>query len=369
MNKQTELLHKLAQLVDTLGTAPTLATMPRRGFEDKGIAGPTAAHFIEEVHVPYNFAYMTFTTGTTAFQNVVGVTYEEIEGRIEASRKAFSFVGIKKGDHALVTYAPLINVFAAQALRDYGLTWNFLKRSSRDSLLLSLCRDKPAVIIGESSFLRVTLADAVNLGFADMLPKDCKVLCTGTSLDLDLLTIAERFNWKIHDLYGCQEFGWLTLDGLPLREDITLIPSPCGEQYRELVAGGLPMADSFLVSESGHLCNRAGTILTYRRERTHPEYEVHVRATTFPDTAMVARTARSILRIKGRVIKVSPDCRCNATATVLELVPSLGRDSTPSQMDIVIEGSAKTRLFDTLALSVSKLQETGKTDPTWIKKR
>ena len=369
MTDHTQKLNKLAGLVDLLGTAPTLEGMPRRTLKDKGIAGPTAAHFIEEVHVPYNLAYMTFTTGTTAFQNVVGVTYEEIEGRIEASHRAFSLAGVKKGDHALVTYAPLVNVFPAQALGGYGLTWGFLKRSSRDALLLSLCRDKPTVIIGESSFLRVTLNDAVNLGFADMLPRDCIALCSGTPLDLDLLTVAERFNWHIHDLYGCQEFGWLTLDGVPLREDVTLIPSPCGEQYRELAAGGLPTADSFLVSESGHLCNRAGKILTYRRERTQPEYEVYVRATTFPDTAIAQRTARSILRIKGRVVKVPPDCRCNAPATVLALAPSLCGSDSSARPNILIEGPVKTRLFDTLALSVSKLKETGKSDPAWVKRR
>ena len=368
MTDHTQKLNRLAELVDMLGTAPTLAAMPRRGLEDKGVAGPTAAHFIEEVHVPYNFAYMAFTTGTTAFQNVVGVAYEEMEGRIEASHRAFSLAGIKRGAHALVTYAPLINVFAPQALRDYDLTWSFLKRSSRDALLLSLCRDKPAVIIGESSFLRATLADAVNLGFADMVPKDRIALCSGTPLDLDLLTIAERFNWRIHDLYGCQEFGWLVLDGIPLREDVALIASPHGEQYRELVVGGLPMADSFLVSESGHLCNRSGKILTYRRERTQPEYEVRVRATTLPDTAIAERTARSILRIKGRVVKVLPDCRCNAPATVLELTPGLDVNGLPHPA-VCIEGPVKTRLFDTLALSVSRLGETGKTDPAWIKRR
>ncbi|MFQ9936695.1 MAG: hypothetical protein ACLRXQ_12685 [Phascolarctobacterium faecium] len=38
---------------------------------DKGIAGPTAAHVIEDVHTPLNLAYLTFTTGTSAFQNIV----------------------------------------------------------------------------------------------------------------------------------------------------------------------------------------------------------------------------------------------------------------------------------------------------------
>lgn len=52
------------------GTGPLLAEMPRRTLADKGIAGPTAAHVIEELHTPLNLAYTTFTTGTTAFQTL-----------------------------------------------------------------------------------------------------------------------------------------------------------------------------------------------------------------------------------------------------------------------------------------------------------
>ena len=35
--------------------------------------------------------------------------------------------------------------------------------------------------------------------------------------------------------HGCQEFGWLILDGLPLREDISLVAAPqavTGGSYR-----------------------------------------------------------------------------------------------------------------------------------------
>lgn len=369
MSTPTSPLDKLAQLVDILGTAPTLESMPRRSLEDKGIAGPTAAHFIEEVHVPYNFAYMSFTTGSSAFQNIVGVTYEDIADRLLASYELFHRVGIQKGAHALITYAPLLNVYVPQALKEYDMTWSFLKRSSRDALLLALCQRQPQVVIGESSFLRVALEDAINLGFAALLPKDCIVLCSGTPLDLELLTIAQRFGWQIHDLYGCQEFGWLVLDGVPLREDITLAPSPCGAQFKELVVGGLPMADSFLINESGHLCNRQGKILTYRRERTHPEYEVHVKATPYANASFAGRIARSILRIKGRVVKICPDCQYNAQATVLEMVPSHCLGSPSQQSLMTITGPEKTRLFDSLALSVQKLKESGKTDPAWTKKQ
>lgn len=40
----------LEWLVDAQQGIPTLAEMPRRTLSDKGIAGPTAAHVIEEIH-------------------------------------------------------------------------------------------------------------------------------------------------------------------------------------------------------------------------------------------------------------------------------------------------------------------------------
>lgn len=370
-----ERLNELAMLIDDFGTAPTLDEMPKRTLEDKGIAGPTAAHVIEEVHVPLNLAYVTFTTGSTAFQNIVGVTYQEIEGRIAAAHKAFELAGIERGIHALVTYAPLANVFPAKAFADYGMTWKFLRRSSRDALILDLCRDKPKLVAGESSFLRATLVDAVSLGYEDLIPRDITVFCAGTPLDLEFLPVAEKYGWKVHDLYGCQEFGWLTLDGIPLRDDITLAPSPVGEHYREIVVGGLPLADSCPYSESGHVCNREGKIITYRRERTNPEYEVYVAATTFSNPTNIERTARTILRIKGRVVKVRPDIEFNAKTTVLQLVsgapviaPAEGNCTAP-EVALTIEGPEKTKLFDIMVQAQMDLQNNQKTDPTWTKGR
>lgn len=363
-------LDELANLIDDFGTAPTLEEMPRRSLADKGIAGPTAAHVIEETHVPLNLAYVTFTTGSTAFQNIVGVTYQEIESRVAASRKAFELAGLPRGAYALITYAPLANVFPATAFAEYDLTWEFLKRSSRDALILALCRDKPDMLAGESSFLRATLVDAASLGYADLIPRGIIVFCAGTPLDLEFLPVAEKYGWKVHDLYGCQEFGWLTLDGVPLRDDISFAPSPRGGQHREMVVGGLPLADSFPYAESGHVCNPAGKIITYRRERTAPEYEVHVAATTFSNPTTAERTARTILRIKGRVVKIRPDIVCSAPATVLHLVsgaPAAGGKAPAPAM--VIEGPEKTRFFDIMAQAQRDLQANAKTDPTWAKRR
>ena len=125
------LLQEISLLVEDFGSAPKLEEMPKRTLADKGIAGPTAAHVIEDVHTPLNLAYLTFTTGTSAFQNIVGVTYAELPARIRASVRILERAGLKRGDKLLVTYPPLVNVFSGQALKDFGLKWSFLVRSSR----------------------------------------------------------------------------------------------------------------------------------------------------------------------------------------------------------------------------------------------
>ncbi|SCM70798.1 acyl carrier protein [Desulfovibrio sp. 86] len=361
-------LENLAAVVEKFGSAPTIADMPRRTLADKGINGPTAAHVIEEVHSPYNLAYLTFTTGSSAFQNIVGVTFEELPDRKRATQKALEMANISRGAHALVTYAPLVNVYSAQALHEYGMTWSFLLRSSRDALIVALCRDKPKVLIGESGFLKVALEDVANLGLAEAMPRDCIVLCSGTPLDLDIIPLAQKYGWQIHDLYGCQEFGWIALDGRPLRDDISLVPSPLGDDYKELVLGGLPLADSFIIGAGGHECNSSGQILTYRRKRTHPEYEVLITATTFSDPTIIEKAARSILRIKSRVVKVHPHIKCNAEATEMQLVTNMALTERDAKPAATITGPQKTRLFDSLVEAQIAFQKAGKTDPTWVKK-
>jgi hypothetical protein len=369
----SSILRDLEIMVDEFGTAPTLETVERRTLVDKGIAGATAAHVIEEIHTPFNLAFLSFTTGSTAFQNIVGVTHAELPERAKASLKALMLAGVLPGSHILISYAPLVNVFPAAALTQHGLTWNFPRRSSRDAFLLSLCKDKPVVVLGESSFIRAALADACSLGLEGEIPRGIIVFTAGTTLDLDLLPVAEKFGWRVHDLYGCQEFGWLTLDGIPLRNDVSLIASPHHELYREVVVGGLPMGDSFPVSASGHVCRDdgepAGEIITYRRQRTHPEYEVYVAATTLGSAETIGRVARTIVRIKGRVVKVRPDVRLNAPATVLELVPGVAELGCCPDVATVITGPEKTLMFDLMVQAQLDLQQTAKTDPTWHKTR
>lgn len=362
-----DLLLELSDLVEEFGSSPKLEEMPRRSLLDKGINGPTAAHVLEEIHTPLNLAYVTFTTGSSAFQNIVGVTHAELPARIAASKQALIKAGITKGDKILVTYPPLVNVFSKQALEDYGVEWFFLKRSSREAALAALYEYKPQVILGESSFLRVMLEDARTLNVIAELPRDMIFLTAGTPLDLELLPIAkDTINAKVYDLYGCQEFGWLAINGELLRDDIELValPSVNSSELYELVVGGLPMGDSFPVSKTGHICNTAGKLITYRRERTYPEYEVLIKETTLASKTTAERLARTILRIKGRVVKVSPELKTNAKKTVLALIPciNLGKIIEP----LLIKD--KTKMFDDLLTAQLNYQQSSKADPVWIKR-
>lgn len=363
-----DILQEMSMLVDEFGSAPKIEEMPRRTLADKGICGPTAAHVIEEVHTPLNLAYLTFTTGSSAFQNIVGVTHAELPERIQAGKKALALAGIKAGDRLLFTYPPLVNVFSKQALDEYGVSWTFLKRSSRDAFLVALYEEQPQVVIGESSFLRVAVEDAKSIGILAQLPQALIMLTAGTPLDLELLSVVDKYlpAAKVHDLYGCQEFGWLALNGELLRDDILLVPS-CGNDSGEfeVVVGGLPMGDAFPVASSGHVCNNNGKLITYRRRRSYPEYEVLVRQTTLSSAVTVERAARSILRIKARVVKVPPDVVTGAEHTVLELVPALGE----TELRIKICGPEKTKMFDSLVQAQLDYQQSSKADPVWIKRR
>ena len=356
-------IGELADYVRNFSTAPSLDKMPSRTLIDKGINGPTNAHVIEELHTPFNLAYVTFTTGTSAFQNITGVTWEEISGRTEASRRALGMAGIKKGDTLLVSYPPLVNVFSKTALEACGLKWFFPEVSSRDALLLSLIRDRPSAVIGESSFLRSCLESAVKLDIAGELPQGIIFLAAGTPLDEEFPETAHRIaRGKVHDLYGCQEFGWLTLDGVPLRDDISLIGAEDG--YSDLVAGGLPTGDRFPTGGKGHRCNQEGKILTYLRKRTVPEMEVTVLETTAAAAETAERLCRTILRIKARIVRAAPNLRTGAAQTVLSLKP-FNSDCPP----YIINTAEKTMLFDTLLESQLAYQKQSKTDPAWLKNR
>ena len=365
----SSILSEMSSLVKEFGSAPTFEEMPRRTLADKGIAGPTAAHVIEEVHTPLNLAYITFTTGSSAFQNIVGITYAEMPQRIKAAFTVLERAGLKAGDEVLVTYPPLVNVFSGEAMKQYGLKWSFLVRSSRDAFLAALYEKKPKAVIGESSFIRASLEDAKHMGVAGDLPKGVILLTAGTPLDLELLPVAEEvLQSRVHDLYACQEFGWLAMDGVPVRNDITLLPGTGaeGRELRELVVGGIPVGDAFPISESGHVCDSNGKIITYRRERSYPEYEVIVKATTLTSKVTLDRVARSILRLKGRIVKVSPDVVTSAAHTVLELRPD--QVTGAGKPSYIIEGPEKTECFDSMVQAQLDYQQNSKADPVWKKR-
>lgn len=90
-------ISTLEWLVQAQQGIPSFSEMPRRTLADKGIAGPTAAHVIEEIHTPLNLAMVTFTTGSSAFQNIVGVTWCELPLRTEAGKRVLQGCGVTTG--------------------------------------------------------------------------------------------------------------------------------------------------------------------------------------------------------------------------------------------------------------------------------
>ncbi len=360
-----DLSKEIARLSQEFGAAPAKEEMPRRTLADKGIDGPTAAHVVEEVHVPLNLAYVTFTSGSTAFQNIVGVTDAELPERVTASKRALEKMGLRREDRLLVTYPPLVNVFSKRALDEYGVTWSFLERSSRDAFLSAMLENPPRAVIGESSFLRAALEDALRLGIAPSMPQGTIVVSSGSRMDLELLPVVERvLGGEVHDLYGCQEVGWIAVDGCPVRDDVVLLPvsDARGHAAYEVVVGGLPIGDRFPALAEGHICDTNGKLITYGGERTSPEFEVVLKETTLHAELSAYRVARTILRIKGRVVKVAPDLVVRAPRTVLEVGDPSGGEK------FRIEGPEKMLFFDAIARAQVDYQANRKNDPTWTKR-
>ncbi len=355
-------IEELWEMIRNFGSGPLLEEMPRNTLWDKGIAGPTAAHRIEEIHTPLNLSYITCTTGSSAFQNIVGVTQAELPARIAAGRKALAGCGLKAGDCLVITYPPLVNVFARQALDEAGITVRFICRPSRDALLLELCSFQPKAVLGESSFLRAALVDAKRLNLWKSLPKGLTVIAAGTPMDPELgHLLADLPGAELHDLYGCQEFGWLVLDGVSLRKDVVVWDSGRKDRRVHLLAGGLPTGDCFLLGKNP--LNPSGTILTQSGVRAEVEPEVTVLETSLSDPITAYRTARSILRIKGKIIRVSSSLLCGQPNTKLRLqIPG-----QPEYLDL--NRPEQTKLFDDLAQAQKQYQREGKNDPVWNKVR
>jgi hypothetical protein len=353
-------LKILKEIMDSIDDVPTLDKMPRRALSDKGINGPTSAHVIEEVHTPFNYEYITFTTGTSAFQNIVGVLKYEIPERVKASHKALSLSNVKKGDRLLVTYPPLVNVFSKEALESYGLKWKFLEKSSRDAVIYSICRDGIDVVIGESSFLRATIEDAKKSGLIKYFPKKLTFITAGTALDTEILeSIKGVGDYQVHDLYGTQEFGWICLDGIPLRDDISLIKSGTKNAF-DLIVGGVPTGDRFIVDSSGHLCNRAGKIITYSKERVAKEYECIILETILSSRTTVERVAKTVLRSKSKVVRVDQDIKLSSEKNIVGL-----KYYDEDEIHVIDD---KTKFLDDIIMGQLDYQSHGKKDPVWTKR-
>lgn len=356
------LLEMMAEQLAQFGTGPMLEEMPHCTLQEKGIAGSTAAHRIEEIHTPLNYAYITCTTGSSAFQNIVGVTHQELPARTEAGMRALSLAGVHPGDKVLICYPPLVNVFSHPALVNYGVQVEFIPRPSRDGFLVQLCTGKPQAVIGESSFLRAALLDAKKLGLWEEIPKDLVLIAAGSPLDGELFEVAAQLpGATLHDLYGCQEFGWLVLDGEPLREDIILWQPVPEDARHQLLVGGIATGDSFLLGK--HPLGLHGNIRTDTCKRADVEYESTILQTSAADPETVCRAARSVLRMKGRIVRVSPELVCKADSSRVEI-------SMPGREErLVVEGPARTKLWDDLLEAQKAYQREAKTDPIWNKKR
>lgn len=349
--------------LDVFDFEPTIDTMPRQPLHERGLQGPSVAHKIEELHTPSNIAFTTFSTGTGSLQNVIGVVEEEIAARSRASMAAFEIIGLREDDSLLVTYPPLVNVFPVEALRARKIQVCYLHRSSRASLLEYLRHERPSAIIGESSFIYAAMKDAAVLGFDGVFDEHTQIITAGTPLNLDMYETARTRRIRVHDLYGCQEFGWIACDGIPLRKDLSFIPVK--KELHEVIVGGLPTGDCVPISESGHICNRNGRIITYRIERSPEELDVIIKASKLKSEDTVRRVAKSILRLKAKKVYVSPSLVVGAANTVLELKSSAYNKNL--SINVCIDSAEKTELFDAIADAQNLYQKNHRYNEVWSK--
>ena len=340
---------------------PSLREMPRRTLEEKGIAGPTLAHVIEEIHTPANLAFVTFTTGTTAFQNPTGITCEELPAREDAARAALSAAGIQRGSRLLVTYPLLVNLFTKKVLEEWEITVRFLARSNRDSFLAELCGGEADAVLGESSFLRSSLEMAGILGLRRQIPEGLIFMAAGSPLDGELEEkIGKLEGASLHDFYGCQEFGWLAVDGVPLRPDVQLVPVE--PRRAAVVVGGLVVGDCLEMTKKGHRLNEKGTLITYSAKRLREPWETVILETTAADRETVERAARSILRLKARIVMVSEHLKTGCESQRLGIRPCARRE------EVVELPREKTGMFCDLLQAQIDYQSYRKTDPVWKKR-
>ena len=352
------------EFFDLFDTEATLAEMDRLSLENKGINGPVAVHKIEEIQTPDNFAFATFSTGTTALQNLIGVTHREIQDRCNASKRLFELSGINRGDSILFTYPPLVNLFPYKAIMDSGIKIQFLKRSSKTSLLSFLSSCNADCIIGESAFLCSAMRDADSLAMKDLFK--CKIIAAGTPLSADLAEECEKRGIELHDAYGCQEFGWLALDGIEVRNDISFMPVNSSGSLCEIIAGGLPTGDVMPVIDGGHFLSKKSKMATYRRKRSENESIVIIKESNVNSADTLSRTAKAVVRIKGKIISIASDVKVKSERTVLEIKKLCG-DVISSDNAFLISSKEKTALFDSILNAQLDYQGNHKFNELWNK--
>lgn len=337
---------------------PTFEEMPRLDLQDKYQDGPTAAHFVEEVHTPNSLAFTSFTTGSSALPNPIGVTHEELPTRREAARRLLELCRVPEEARLIICYPPLVSLFTPEVLRERRLSPEFLHRPNRDQLLEALLRPEPLWVVGESSFLRATLATVRQMGLHDRLPEQLTLLAAGTPLDPELSAEAEYVGAGLHDLYGCQEFGWLAVDGIPVRDDLTLMPAATDEKARlTLTVGGLPSGDSFL--RGRHPLNKEGIIVSPSCQRLNGLWETRILAANVRDRLTLYWLVRSILRLKARLVRVDPQVALEHPVT--ELAVTNGEPG----VEYILKGPEQTRLFDELLAAQISYQSRGKYSQSW----
>ncbi|MCF0248177.1 MAG: hypothetical protein HUJ86_06185, partial [Synergistes sp.] len=235
------------------------------------------------------------------------------------------------------------------------------------ALLESLNERKPAALIGEPSFIHSTMLDAEKIGCPELFSEETAIIAAGAPMSLNLLEAAEKKDIRVHDLYGCQEFGWIACDGLLLRSDISFVPAGgVKEDLFEVVVGGLPTGDIMPLSQSGHVCCRSGKLITYRRQRASVELNVIVKESTLNSPETVRRTARSITRLKGKNVFVSSTLVTKAARTLLELKRSAEECSVDSE-GFLISGDEKTEMFDSIARAQLDYQRDHRESGVWNK--
>ena len=150
------------------------------------------------------------------------------------------------------------------------------------------------------------------------------------------------------------------MDGVPLRPDVRLVPVE--PRRAAVVVGGLVVGDCLEMTKKGHRLNEKGTFITYSARRLLEPWETVILETTAADRETAERAARSILRLKARIVMVSEDLRIGCDTQLLAIRPCARRG------DAIKLPREKQGMFCDLLQAQIDYQSFGKTDPVWTKR-